>query len=60
MVEYREWFEVVHEAVEGELSRQARGNLTSELADYWQRHKGELKAMSKTEARRRAEEIVVG
>lgn len=58
MVSYTEWFEVVHEAAPDGLSRQRRGNLTSDLAEYWQANKSDLRAMSKAEARQLAAKIV--
>lgn len=59
MVEYQEWFEVVQEAATAKgARREQRGNLTSELADYWNENKRELEAMSKRDARELAREIV--
>lgn len=60
MVDYSTWFGLVQSVAtsKGELSQEQRGNLTSELAQYWNENKSELKAMTKSEARQLAEKIV--
>lgn len=59
MVTYQQWFEVVHDVASARgLSREGRGGLTSDLADYWNENKADLEALSKSEARDLAEEIV--
>lgn len=62
MVSYQEWFAVVQETASsksrGDLEAERRGNLTEDLAQYWQKNKSELQAMSKREAKQLAEKIV--
>lgn len=62
MVSYQVWFEVVHEVASSKsrdgLSREQRGELTSDLAAYWNENKDDLEARSRRSARQLAEQIV--
>lgn len=56
MVEYSTWFGIVQS--EASVSFEDRGELTQEIAAYWERNREELQQLTQAEARNLARELL--
>lgn len=56
MVDYSTWFGVVQS--EADVPFEDRGELTQEIAGYWEANRADLESMTKREARQLARELL--
>lgn len=56
MVDYSTWFGLVQS--EANVTFEERGELTQEIAAYWESNRSDLEAMSKREARQLARDLL--